>query len=308
MSGIFVSDDLSMGTLSIGNFNFLLASDCTTSTRISKGVLGLGFQNPAIKNSTLIPWLKTNGYIDQTLFSLYLSDVGFNGDKSEEKKSSVMIGGLDKSKYAHHSGDSIHYVDVEQTSQHWYLEMDQLSFGSLNFPVNFDSIVDPGSKYLYGPDYIVKKIQLDIKNRHLCYFNDGEFVCFCSNHDEFYPIIFTFDGIEYKVNSKWFVSESDGKCLIRIYSISEDYWILGQVFLRKYYSVWDYDNKKIGFIESINVSDSSTDSPRTWVIILVVILTVSIIIIAFVILGVVYKKKKVYRQSLRGPIEPITIN
>lgn len=295
-------------SLKIENFNFLLADYCSTSNRISEGVLGLGFKNSDIKNSTLIPWLKTNGYIEKKLFSLYLSDVGFDGDKSEEKKSSMMIGGYDKSKYAHHSGDSIHYVDTEKDSQHWYLNLDQVSFGSLNFIAEFNAIIDPGSKYLYGPDYIVKKIQLDIKNRHLCFFNDGDFVCFCSNHNEFFPIIFTFDGIEYKIDSKWFVSESNGECVIKIYSIDEDRWILGQIFLRKYYSVWDYDNERIGFIESINVSDSSTDSPETWVIVLVVILTVSIIVVAFVILIVVYKKKKEYRQSLMGPIEPISIN
>ena len=32
------------------------------------------------------------------------------------------------------------------------------------------------------------------------------------------------------------------------------YWILGDIFLQNYYSIYDYPNKRIGLIESKNIN------------------------------------------------------
>jgi hypothetical protein len=32
-----------------------------------------------------------------------------------------------------------------------------------------------------------------------------------------------------------------------------EYWILGDIFLQNYYSIYDYPNKRIGLVESKNI-------------------------------------------------------
>jgi hypothetical protein len=32
----------------------------------------------------------------------------------------------------------------------------------------------------------------------------------------------------------------------------EDYWVLGTQFLKNYYSIYDFKNKKIGLVESVS--------------------------------------------------------
>jgi hypothetical protein len=295
--------------IQVSNFNFLLASYCNCSDYQSVGVLGLGFSDSEISNSTLVKYLKSNGLIKKAIFSLYLSNTGFDDDKSPEARSSLMLGGYDKDKYADDSDDSIHYHDVQDDSQHWYLELSEVRFSSVTFLDNTDAIVDPGSKYLYGPDQYVDRIRQFIRLRHLCYTDDGKFKCHCNDYENFRDITFVFDGIDYDIGAKWFVDKDNGICTIHIYGTNHERWILGQIFLRKYYSVWDYEKERIGFIKSINVSDSSSSSAEAWVVIVVVVCTLCVLIGSFVVLIVIYKKKKTYRNSVKsGQYSAIRIN
>jgi hypothetical protein len=269
----------------------------------------LGFSDSEISGSRIVTWLKSQKVIEKAIFSLYLSNVGFRDEKSQKKKSSIIFGGHDKDKYAQHSGDSFHYHDVEKKSQHWYLELSEVRFSSYNFLQNFDVIIDPGSKYLYGPNAVVERIRGLIRIRHLCYTDDGEYKCHCNDYENFRDITFVMDGIDYDLSAKWFVEKHHEICTIHIYGTHQNRWILGQIFLRKYYSLWDYEEERIGFMKSVNNDDSDDNSAEAWVVIVVVVCTVSVVLASFVILLIIYKKKKAYRESVKsGQYDALRVN
>jgi hypothetical protein len=43
-----------------------------------------------------------------------------------------------------------------------------------------------------------------------------------------------------------------GKCLIGIIVNSADYWLVGDTFLRNYYSIYDDSNSKIGLVPHLS--------------------------------------------------------
>jgi len=46
----------------------------------------------------------------------------------------------------------------------------------------------------------------------------------------------------------------------------EDHWILGLNFFNNYYTVFDYENKQIGFVESINLGKPTSKTFINWLL------------------------------------------
>ncbi|KYO41669.1 hypothetical protein Y1Q_0006414 [Alligator mississippiensis] len=73
----------------------------------------------------------------------------------------------------------------------------------------------------------------------------------CSAIDSLPSIIFTINGIEFSVPASAYIMESQGTCTpglegIDIPTNSGELWILGDVFIRLYYAVFDRANNQIG--------------------------------------------------------------
>jgi hypothetical protein len=43
-----------------------------------------------------------------------------------------------------------------------------------------------------------------------------------------------------------------GYCFLGFFSNSADYWLLGDVFLRNYFTIWDDANSQVGFVPSVS--------------------------------------------------------
>jgi hypothetical protein len=70
--------------------------------------------------------------------------------------------------------------------------------------------------------------------------------------DEQLPdLVITLAGVEYILEGSDYVLYDEGVCLLLLMSIDLTGtgvdWILGDVFMRKYYSVFDYGNQRVGF-------------------------------------------------------------
>jgi len=63
------------------------------------------------------------------------------------------------------------------------------------------------------------------------------------------------DGKYFEITPANYVLQVDigvpGKCLVGFTKFGSNKWLLGDVFLRNYYSIWDEETDKIGFVPHI---------------------------------------------------------
>ncbi len=66
---------------------------------------------------------------------------------------------------------------------------------------------------------------------------------------------FTIDGKDYTVSGSKIVINSGGMCLFAMmgmdFQAPGPKWILGDVFMREYYTIFDYENEQVGFAKAI---------------------------------------------------------
>lgn len=74
----------------------------------------------------------------------------------------------------------------------------------------------------------------------------------CSKQGNMSDLTFTLAGKEYVINGDDLIINSGGACLFALMGMDipkGPKWILGDVFMRKYYTVFDLANKQVGFAE-----------------------------------------------------------
>jgi hypothetical protein len=204
------------------------------------GILGLG---PAKAAADKVPMpmqlLKDQGKIEKNVFAFYLASGG-------KKGSTLSLGGPDPQFY---TGD-INYVPVARAASllpYWLVSAKDIKVGSTSLGCNFltgcEMVVDTGTSVITGPPSAIDKLTKEI----------GEVKEDCSNVDKLPTVTFTINGQDYPLGPDFYVLKvSDGKtseCQLGIQGIDAGVpiYILGDPFLRKYYTIWDADQNRIGF-------------------------------------------------------------
>nr|XP_060460475.1 pepsin F-like [Panthera onca] len=204
------------------------------------GILGLAYPSLSLRGTVpVFDNLWKQGLISQELFAFYLS-------KKNEEGSVVMFGGVDHSYY---SGD-LNWVPVSKRL-YWQLSMDSISMNGevIACDGGCQAIIDTGTSLLIGPSHVVFNIQMIIgANRSY----SGEYVVDCDAANTLPDIVFTINGINYPVPASAYIQEGpQGTCYSGFDESGDsllvsDSWILGDVFLRLYFTVFDRENNRIG--------------------------------------------------------------
>jgi hypothetical protein len=218
------------------------------------GVMGLGFPELGVQGTKpLMNALQDEGVLtsSQMLFSFYLKNVEGNSG------SRFSIGSIDKS---HYNGD-ITYHDVIPGSKHWSLRLTGLSVGGVDIPLNCPGgacpvVPDTGTSLLTGPSDVVDALSDKI----------GRVKGDCSNADSLPTIVFRIDNHPYSLSARDYVFRENDKgtdsCFEGFYGMdmpdnlgpnSNRIFILGDSFLRRYFSVFDPQNRRVGFAAASGV-------------------------------------------------------
>jgi len=201
------------------------------------GILGLGFTSISIDGATtVLENAISQGKMDQPVFAFYLGN---------NKDGELSIGAIDSSKYE----GELHEVPLTSAT-YWQIEMDSVTVGGTTVASTAAAIVDSGTSLMTGPKKDVAKLAAMVGAKPNIM---GEFTVDCSKVNSIPDFTFTIDGSDYTLTAEDVVIQSGGTCLFAFMPLdipNNPLWILGDVFMRKYYTVFNYEEKTVSFAKA----------------------------------------------------------
>ncbi|PIO27453.1 hypothetical protein AB205_0189340 [Aquarana catesbeiana] len=241
MSGFLGYDTVQVGNIQITNQIFGLSQSEPGSFLYYSpfdGILGLAFPSLASSQATpVFDNMWNQGLIPQDLFSVYLSSQGQSG-------SFVLFGGVDTSYYT----GNLNWVPLTAET-YWQITVDSISIGGqvIACSGSCSAIVDTGTSLLAGPSTPIANIQYYIGANQD---SNGQYVINCNNISNMPTVVFTINGVQYPLPASAYVRQSQQSCTsgfqaMNLPTSSGDLWILGDVFIREYYVVFDRANNYV---------------------------------------------------------------
>jgi saccharopepsin len=184
------------------------------------------------------------------VFSFYFSNSSFS-DAKYDSESECIIGEIDTSKA---SGD-ITYIPLYGTPSFWGVELDSVLLGNRTVDISAKmAILDTGTSLITIPANDFSSLIDAFTHFGSCHIDTsiGYMVCDCSKGLSAYPALRLFLGdYSFSLPSEDYFLQDQGQCVFLAQgSSSLTIWILGNVFLRKFYTVYDMDNERVGIADA----------------------------------------------------------
>lgn len=206
------------------------------------GILGMGPAKAAVDKVAMpMDKLVEQKQIDHNIFSFYLASNASAG-------STLVLGGTDP---AYYTGD-FKYINVAKAAAvlpYWLISASDIkvagtSIKACNWLTGCEMVVDTGTSILAGPVSAVNELIKPI----------GNVSADCSNVHTLPTITFTIAGNDFELGPDFYVLKGEDEngvvqCQLGIEGVNAGVpiWILGDPFLRKYYTVWDAEANRVGF-------------------------------------------------------------
>lgn len=261
-------DTVEIAGASAFNQSFILAQGESTFASLEvDGLFGLAFGKPDNNYTNLIESLKNQGVITDAIFSLYLNDS--STDSSDDMQSVITIGGFDLQTYTGSSNESdIHYLRVYQETGLWAVALDAVNFGDHHLSYGGQmAILDSGVSLILGPTALVANLMTFMKNLYSCVFEDEANMLTCDCNYAYPDLAFVLEGVNFYVPPSSYFYRQLGYCILLLDSIDSNKWILGDVFLRNHYTIYDMDKQRVGLVGVSN--KSSNDDHFSWFVIII---------------------------------------
>ena len=192
------------------------------------GIIGLAYNTISVDK--LDTFMDLSNLKDKS-FSFYLHDTS--------DKSYMVIPGMDEENYAKVDSHPV------REQKYWAIQMDSVAQGTKKIDTSkYLGVIDSGTSLLVGPKAIVDPLIEGITVAQDC-----------SGIDSLPTITFTFDGTDYPLSAKDYVLQvsqlGQTECLLGIQSMDFpagfNYFIVGDVFMRKYPSYFNLNDNTVSF-------------------------------------------------------------
>jgi len=240
VSGVYSADDVAIGGLKLQDFTFAEVDDTSglgLGYRFGKfdGILGLGWDSISVGGvPTVMNALVAAKQLPQPVFAFYLG----NNQPGE-----LVFGGVDEQ---HYTGD-FSFVPLSSET-YWQVALDGVQLGGSFVSSTKSAIVDSGTSLLAGPTAEVKAIAEKLGAKTVM---GKEYTVDCSQ--DLPELAFTLGGKDYSLKKEDLILQQSGSsCVLGLMGVDVPaprgpLWILGDVFMRKYYVQFDWGQKRLGF-------------------------------------------------------------
>ncbi|XP_041833492.1 nothepsin [Melanotaenia boesemani] len=248
--GVMGRDTLKIGDLVALNQEFgesVYEPGATFVTAKFDGVLGLAYPTLAeILGNPVFDNMMAQKIVDEPVFSFFLT----RRTSTSNPEGELLLGGKDESLYT----GPINWLPVTSKG-YWQIKMDSLAVqGVSSFcPNGCQAIVDTGTSLIAGPTNEILSLQQLIGATPT---NFGEFLIDCARLSSLPHVTFVLGGNDYTLTSEHYVRKEmlggrelcfSGFMSVDIISPEGPLWILGDVFLTEYYSIFDKGQDRVGF-------------------------------------------------------------
>ncbi|XP_053908334.1 cathepsin D-like [Cuculus canorus] len=219
------------------------------------GVLGLAFPDVAAGPARpVFDSMMDQGLFTNNVFSFHLRSGASEGDGGQ-----LIFGGIDEDLFE----GPLHYIPVSRRG-YWQVHVERLSVdgGALGCRAptlcrgGCEAIVDTGTSLVTGPSEEVEALQQILGGTHM---PGGQYLLDCANITTMPNVTFVMEGRDFTLSPEEYVlqvgQERSPTCISGFMAMdvpppAGPLWILGDVFLTRFFSVFDRDHNRVGLARS----------------------------------------------------------
>ncbi|KAL2056415.1 hypothetical protein ABVK25_003438 [Lepraria finkii] len=243
LSGFISQDTVQIGDIKVKGQDF---AEATQEPGLAfafgrfDGIMGLGFDTISV-NKIVPPFYKMidQKLIDEPIVSFYLSNTNNKGDESE-----AMFGGINQD---HYTGNMTK-IPLRRKA-YWEVDLDAITFGDATAELESTGIIlDTGTSLIALPSTLAELLNKEIGAKKG--FN-GQYTVECEKRDSLPDMSFTLTGHNFTIGPYDYILEVQGSCISSFFGMDfpepvGPLAILGDAFLRKWYSIYDLGTNSVG--------------------------------------------------------------
>jgi len=246
LAGYVSEDTVRIGDLEIKNQLF---AEATSEPGLAfafgrfDGILGLGYDTISV-NKMPPPFynMLDQKLLDEPVFAFYLSDT------NEADDSEVTFGGVNKD---HYEG-TMTKIPLRRKA-YWEVDLDAITFGDSTAEIdNTGVILDTGTSLIALPSTLAELLNKEIGAKKSY---NGQYTVECDKRDSLPDLTFTLTGHNFTIGPFDYILEVQGSCISAFMGMdfpepAGPLAILGDAFLRRWYSVYDLGNNAVGLAKA----------------------------------------------------------
>ncbi|KAI9878318.1 MAG: Vacuolar protease A [Pleopsidium flavum] len=248
LSGFISQDIVQIGDIKIKHQDF---AEATSEPGLAfafgrfDGIMGLGYDTISV-NKIVPPFynMLDQGLLDEPVFAFYLSDTN-NGEGDE---SEATFGGVNKD---HYTG-KMTKLPLRRKA-YWEVDLDVITFGDASAELEDTGVIlDTGTSLIALPSTLAELLNKEIGAKKSY---NGQYTVDCAKRDSLPDLTFTLTGHNFTITPYDYILEVQGSCISSFMGMDfpepvGPLAILGDAFLRKWYSVYDLGSNSVGLAKS----------------------------------------------------------
>jgi len=255
LAGFLSADTLALGNMNVVGQTFAEATvvpDLAWALAKFDGILGMGYDSISVDHVTPVFYNLVSQGLSAPQFGVWLSK-----NPSGTVGGEIVFGGTDNTKYT----GSFNYVPLTSET-YWEFQMGSILLGGVNtgYCANCNAIADTGTSLIAGPTASISA--LNTKLGAITINGEGIFPS-CSVISTLPNVTIVINKVSYVLTPEDYVLQVTAlgktECLSGFMGIDipapiGPLWIMGDVFISTYYTLFDFANNRLGFATAIQSS------------------------------------------------------